>query len=160
MRRVYPFLPWCRPGYAFHEAAAWVERQAAAFAGGTQFDFVVESADGRFLGACGLNQIDTVNRRANLGYWVRSTATRRGVATRAVRRVAEWAFANTDLNRLEIVVSTRNAASLRVAQKAGAAREGVQRSRLVLHGKRHDAVMFALVRGPGDRRRISRGGAP
>jgi RimJ/RimL family protein N-acetyltransferase len=160
IRRAYPFLPWCRPGYTFQEAATYVERQTAAFAGGTQFDFVIESPDGRFLGACGLNQIDTVNRRANLGYWVRSSAMRRGVATRAVREVALWAFANTGLNRLEIVVSTRNAASLRVAEKAGAAREGLLRSRLLLHGRRHDAVMFAFVRGPGDRRRTPDGGAP
>jgi hypothetical protein len=35
-----------------------------------------------------------------------------------------------------------------VATKTGAAREGVQRNRLVLEGVPHDAVMFSLV--PGD----------
>ena len=153
VRRIHRFLPWCRPGYTFAEAAAWVERQVAAFPAGTEYDFVIVSPSGRFLGACGLNQLDTVNRRANLGYWVRTSAMRRGVATAAVRRVVEWAFANTDLGRLEIVVSTRNAASLKVAEKAGATREGVLRRRLVLHGRPHDAVMFSFVRPRASERR-------
>jgi len=50
------------------------------------------------------------------------------------------------LVRLEVVVSVENAASLRVAEKAGAIREGVLRSRLLLHGRMHDAVMLAFVR--------------
>ena len=153
VRRVYPFLPWCRPGYTFQESAAWVGAQTAAFAAGTQYEFVIEGVDGRFLGGCGINQIDTVNRRANVGYWVRTSAMRKGVATAAVRRVVAWAFANTDLGRLEIVVSTRNAASLRVAEKVGAVREGVLRRRLLLHGRPHDAVMFSFVRPRSAERR-------
>jgi ribosomal-protein-serine acetyltransferase len=47
---------------------------------------------------------------------------------------------------LEIVVSTVNIASLRVAEKAGAVREGTLQSRLLLHGVTHDAVVFSFVR--------------
>jgi RimJ/RimL family protein N-acetyltransferase len=100
----------------------------------------------RFLGAIGLNNIDPVNPRANLGYWVRTSAKGRGVATEAVRRIVEWSFANTPLVRLEVVVSVENAPSLRVAEKAGAIREGVLRSRILLHGRMHDAVMFAFIK--------------
>jgi ribosomal-protein-serine acetyltransferase len=57
-----------------------------------------------------------------------------------------WAFNNTALVRLEVVVSTQNAASLRAAEKSGALSEGVLKKRLLLHGMWHDAVMLSFVR--------------
>ncbi len=143
---VRPFMPWCRPDLTVEDARSWIGAQVAAFESRTAFEFVIVSVDGRFLGGCGLNQIDDANRRANLGYWVRSSATRGGVATAAIRQLVPWAFTKTDLVRLEVVVSAENAASLRAAEKSGAVREGVLRERLVLHGKSHDAVMFSFVR--------------
>jgi len=81
-----------------------------------------------------------------LGYWVRTSAARRGVATTAVRQLVDWGFEHTDLVRMEVLVSTHNVASLRTASKAGAEREGVLRSRLWLHGLAHDAVVFSFIR--------------
>ena len=52
------------------------------------------------------------------------------------------------MNRLEILAAVDNIASQRVAEKAGAIREGIMRNRLVIHGKLYDAVMFSLI--PGD----------
>jgi ribosomal-protein-serine acetyltransferase len=143
---VEPFLPWCHPGYTLREARTWVETQVAQFQAGEIFEFVIVSDEGRFLGGCGLNTIDWDNRRANLGYWIRSSATRRGAATEATRLVARWGFENTTLNRLELVISTKNLASLRVAMKAGAVHEGILRSRLLLHGEAHDAAVFSFTR--------------
>jgi ribosomal-protein-serine acetyltransferase len=143
---VRPFMPWCRPDLTVDEGRRWVEAQVSAFAARKAFEFVILAPDGRFLGGCGLNQIDEENHRANLGYWVRSSATGRGIATAAVRQLVQWAFNNTSLVRLEVVVSTQNAASLRVAEKSGALSEGVLKKRLLLHGMWHDAVMLSFVR--------------
>jgi ribosomal-protein-serine acetyltransferase len=145
---VRPFMPWCHPNLTLDEGRRWIEAQVSAFQSGKAFEFVIMAPDGRFLGGCGLNQIDEENHRANLGYWVRSSATGRGVATTAVRQLVHWAFDHTDLVRLEVVVSTQNTASLRVAEKSGALNEGVLKKRLLLHGMWHDAVMLSFVR-PG-----------
>jgi RimJ/RimL family protein N-acetyltransferase len=142
-----PWMPWCHRGYALGDARAWVARQIESFGARSEFDFFILDDDGGFVGGVGLNQFDAANQRANLGYWVRTSKTRRGYATAAVRQLVRWAAENTELQRLEVVVAARNAASLRVAQKAGAAREGILRHRLKLHGIFHDAVMHAFVRG-------------
>jgi RimJ/RimL family protein N-acetyltransferase len=141
-------MPWCHPAYSIDDSRSWIEIQVPAFQRGVIFEFAIVSADGRYLGGCGLNQVDNVNGRANLGYWVRSTATRRGVATAAVHLLRDWGFQNTDLTRFEIVVAVGNVASRRVAEKSGATREGTLRSRLLLHGDHHDAAMFSFVRDP------------
>jgi RimJ/RimL family protein N-acetyltransferase len=146
MRDLTPWMPWCHPNYAIEESRSWLESQVKAFAERTAFEFAIVAQDGGYLGGIGLNQLDAANRRANLGYWVRSTATRRGTCTSAVLQLRDWAMKNTDLVRLEILVAADNAPSLRVAEKSGAVREGVLRKRLLLNGVAHDAVLFSLLR--------------
>lgn len=141
-----PWMPWCHPGYSIDDSCRWLEAQVPAFERGEAFEFAIVTETDRYLGGCGLNHLDAENRRANLGYWVRSSATRAGVATAAVHALRDWAFLTTDLIRLEIVVAIGNLASLRVAEKSGATREGIQRSRLLLHRRAHDAVMYSLTR--------------
>jgi ribosomal-protein-serine acetyltransferase len=150
-----PWLPWCHDGYSLADAHEWVSGHAQPAAPGQELAFAIEGQDGRFLGGCGINQINSIHRFGNLGYWVRSAATGRGVATSAVRQVADHAFRTTDLVRLEIVCAVGNPRSQRVAERAGATREGVLRSRLLIRGKPLDAVMYSLVRrasGAAERR--------
>jgi len=146
---VFPWLPWCRPEYGISEARDWIARQVESWANGTEFAFAIVSADRRFLGGCGLNHLDLTHRSANLGYWVRTSAAGQGVASAAVRAAAEWAFSNTEIERIEIVVALKNERSQNVAERAGALREGVARSRLRIHDQFHDAVVFSIVRPQG-----------
>lgn len=143
---LHRWMSWCSRDYSLADASSWIAGGAAARASRSAFEFVIVGDDGRIVGVCGLNQVRPENRLANLGYWIRSTACRRGYASEAVRQLAEWAWANTDLERLEIVVAVGNDASQSVARKAGAIREGVLRSRLLVHDRFHDAVMNSLIR--------------
>jgi ribosomal-protein-serine acetyltransferase len=139
------WLSWCHAEYSLEEAAEWARSRARLAAEGQEFTFAIVDANDRFLGGCGINQIQRANRFANLGYWVRTSATGRGVATEAVRQAAAFAFRETDLVRLEIVCAVGNARSQRVAERAGAHREGVLRQRLIVQGEPVDAVMFSLT---------------
>jgi RimJ/RimL family protein N-acetyltransferase len=144
-REIFPWLPWCHPEYSRSDAEQWLQGQFDAWVERREFGFCIVEEDGTFLGACAINQINWVNRFGNIGYWVRTGATRRGVATAAVARLVEFARSETDLVRLEIVVAVGNTASARVAAKSGAVLEGTLRSRLFMHGKPHDALMHAIV---------------
>lgn len=146
---VFPWLPWCHAAYSMAEATDWVTSRAKLATERREFAFAIVGADGRFLGGCGINQINPIHGFGNLGYWVRTSATGRGVATEAVRQAAEFAFSKTDLVRLEIVCAADNLRSQRVAERAGALREGVLRNRLRLHDEPVDAVMYSLIRPAG-----------
>ena len=143
---IQPWMPWCHDSFSVEEANRWVDRQVDAFREAREFEFIIVDAGGALIGGCGLNQIDTVNRRANVGYWVRTSASGRGHATAAVKFLTRWARDNTSLERLEIVAAIRNRPSIRVAEKLEANREGVLRNRLLLHEQFHDAVLFSLIR--------------
>jgi RimJ/RimL family protein N-acetyltransferase len=143
---VFPWLPWCHPDYQIAEAREWIARQIENHQEGTEFHFAIISENSQLLGGCVLVQINAVHRFANLGYWVRTSASGCGVASAAVHELVQWAFSHTELERLEIVAATENLRSQRVAEKAGAHREGVVRSRLLLHGRFHDSVLYSIIR--------------
>lgn len=147
------WMTWCHPAYGLRDARAWIALAMKGRRTGLQHDFLVVDRRGGILGACSLNQIRPDHRLANLGYWVRTSAAGRGITTAAVRRIAKFAFRETDLARLEIVVAVGNRASRRVAEKAGAIREGIARDRLFFGGRQQDAVMYVLLRPRGRRRR-------
>ena len=143
---INPWLPWCHREFCATDAQDWIDSQIQAREADSEYQFVIEGSQGEFLGGCGLNHIVRMHRIANLGYWVRTSACGNGIATTAIRLLAEWAFQNTDLNRLEIVVALGNMASDRVATKAGGFKEAVLAKRLWLHGRSVDATMYALTR--------------
>lgn len=106
---------------------------------------IFDAKTGAYLGGCGLTQINLRHRLCNAYYWVRTAATRRGVASRAARLMARFAFEKLKMQRVEIVVEVENAPSLRAAEKAGATREGLLRNRLNNRGEPRDALIFSLI---------------
>lgn len=145
-REIGRWLVWCHPHYQRTDAVAFLAGQAHEWASGRGFCFGLwERATHRLLGSIALNNINHANLSANLGYWVRTDATRRGAASQATRCLALWGLTELGLQRIEIVAAVPNVASQRVAEKAGAVREGVLRKRLRVHGQALDAVMFSLT---------------
>ena len=143
---IMPWMTWCTPDYNEKVARPWLATLPGAWEAGTQYALAITDAQtGRFLGGTGLNHINYAYRLANVGYWVRTSATGQGVATRAARLVGEFGVRQVGLLRAEIVVAVGNKASQRVAEKCGAKREGVLRNRLIVREKVLDAVMHSLT---------------
>jgi len=92
-----------------------------------------------------LSSLHPIYHFCNLGYWVRSACHGQGIAGRAAKLTARFAFEQLGLIRVEIVIAVGNHASLRVAQKIGAHEEGILLNRMVIGKAIHDAHMFSLL---------------
>lgn len=136
-----PWMPWAVPDYDEATALKWIRGEF-----GDEYRFVMMDDSGTHVGSCGLNSVDSLNKSANLGYWVRSDFAGRGFATTATRLLVQFGFSETDLHRLEVTMSVRNEASRRVADKAGAHYEGMLRGALLLQGEFHDTYLFSFTR--------------
>lgn len=148
LKELAAWMPWAHKDYSIRESRQWLKMQPEEWKKGFAYSFaILDAKDGTYLGGCGINRIDRENLSANLGYWVRTSRTAQGTAPAATRLLAAWAFRELKLNRIEIVVALENLRSQRVAEKAGAKREGIMRNRLLLHSKAHDAVLFSLIPG-------------
>jgi ribosomal-protein-serine acetyltransferase len=146
IKEVGAWLPFAHEGYAIKETRDWLKKRNREWKKGNTYDFgIFDAKDGAFIGGCGLSEIVKIHRRANLGYWVRTSRIGQGVAPAATRLLAKWGFDVLKLNRIEIVVAVGNERSLRAAAKAGAKLEGILRNRLAMRDKAYDAVMHSLV---------------
>ena len=142
------WLLFAHDSYSVKETRAYLKTRPVEWKKGNAYEFAIfDAKDGKMIGGCGLNGINKMDKCANLGYWVRTGYTGRGVATTATLLLAKWGFEVLELKRIEIVVAVGNTRSLRVAEKVGAKREGVLRNRLDIRGKAHDAVMHSLIPG-------------
>ena len=98
------------------------------------------------------------------GYWVARKHAGKGVATRALAMVCEYAFGAAGLHRVEVNIRPENAASLRVVDHLRFRDEGLRERYLHSNGAWRDHRTFALtaeeVRGQRVIERWSRTSAP
>lgn len=142
--------------YAEADARAWIEQTIRDWDEHREAAFAVTDAEtGEVVGAIGLNLQQHYALQASIGYWVAKEARRRGVATSALRLVARWALEDLGLPRVQLLTDPANAASRRVAEKAGFRQEGLLRRYIEARGRgRRDCLMFSLLPGElesGDR---------
>lgn len=141
-----PWMSWAHEGYSLQEAKDFIRITRARWEEGTLFAFVItDTKTGSVLGGCSLSHIHPVYHLCNLGYWVRTSRRGEGIAVRATRLAARYAFEKVGLIRVEVVMAVGNTASRRVAEKAGAHYEGILHNRMVVGREIYDAHMYSLI---------------
>ena len=141
------WMPWCHADYTVDEASAFIMAREEAWKSDREYGFgIFDATSERFLGGVGLSLINRVHNCANLGYWVRTSAAGRGVASSGARLAARFGLEEIGLQRIEIFAAVDNLASQRAAEKAGARLEGtLLRKRLRTHDQPVDARLYSLV---------------
>jgi RimJ/RimL family protein N-acetyltransferase len=134
--------------YTANDAQQWFSLTRSTRAAGHQVAFAVTAADGgELLGSIDLRVNPADPAIGELGYMVGPRARGRGVATRAVELITAWAFEALGIVRMEILVDPRNAPSVRVAEAAGYAREGLLRGyRASRDAGRLDLAIYSRLR--------------
>jgi RimJ/RimL family protein N-acetyltransferase len=131
--------------YRIEHAAFFVHQVAlAGWDSGQRAEFVVQdTAAATPFGRVGLSLSQP--GAAEIGYWTDPRARGRGVATTAVRAACHWAFTALGAELIEWRCEVGNAASRRVAEKAGFLIEATLRRRLVHRGTRVDAWVGSIL---------------
>jgi RimJ/RimL family protein N-acetyltransferase len=108
-------------------------------------NFAIE-VDGAPAGGIGFAVGTDVERfSAEIGYWLGEAFWGRGIVTEALSLVTDYAFTRMNLLRLFALPFADNAASARVLEKAGYAREGLLRSASVKFARPRDQYVYARV---------------
>jgi ribosomal-protein-serine acetyltransferase len=141
-----PWMSWANEKYTNETALNFITLTRAYWSNGTLYAFAITDAQtGAILGGCSLSHLHPVYHFCNLGYWVRTSRHREGIAGRAAQLAARLAFEKIKLIRAEIVIAVGNEPSKRVAEKVGAHYEGIMLNRMVVGTKIHDAHMYSLL---------------
>lgn len=99
--------------------------------------------DQNLIGAISLVEINQVDSRAELGYWIGKPFWGEGYCTEAAAAILGYAFKVLALNRVSARHLARNPASGRVLEKIGMAREGCLRQ----HNKKWETFEDVVVHG-------------
>src|SRR5690606_8045347 len=98
------------------------------------------------VGSISVYNADPQTGTAEVGYGVHPEHRGRGYATEALRGLAGHLLGTGVLNKIRLRARPDNIASLRVAEKAGFVKEGVEPGAEVDEDGVHDLVVFGLVR--------------
>ena len=141
-----PEIPrWTRVPVPYRraDALAWIAATELELDAGLAIDWLAVDADDPLLASIALMGIDRERGTAEIGYWVAREARGRGVATRAVRLVRDWAASELGLTTLELVIHEDNAPShggrarrglhARPGSIAPPPREGLPEGRYLVH---------------------------
>lgn len=115
---LHPWMPWCVEPIKIEDQRDFIERGFLAWATGRAFDYRISGDDGAILGSISL--MDRVGPGGlEIGYWLRTDLTGKGIITRAAGRLTEIGLALPRIGRMEIHCDAANARSAAVPERLG-----------------------------------------
>ena len=105
------------------------------------------AADGKIVGNISVEQkSDVYCKDGEIGYLLMTDYWSRGIMTEAVRQICAAAFSELDFVRITGLVYAPNTASIRVLEKNGFVREGLQRNAVYKDDKIYDLCLFGKLK--------------
>src|SRR5690625_2724681 len=98
------------------------------------------------VGVAGFNRIDWENKIGYIGYWLANDYQGRGIMTRAVRALINFAFNEYELNRIDIRAASGNIKSQAIPKRLGFTNEGLLRQTEWLYDHFVDHIVYGLLK--------------
>lgn len=137
-----------QPMDSLNEARELIAKAKQAFLDHRRIDWGItlqNDPNSVVIGRCGFNYWLRQDRRASIGYDLGHAYWGQGIMTEAVRAMAAFGFEQMNLNRIEADADAENHGSIRVLEKVGFRREGMQQEQYFEWGRFHDLALFALL---------------
>ena len=141
------WLPWAQGLYGISHARVFIKSSNRSWRRGRAFDFSVTMKDrpGRVVGGVGIWYTSRIQRTGEIGYWVRTDLTGKGVATEAAKALLSLGFETMGLHRILMRIAVGNHSSRRVAEKLGFSFEGIAREEIMVRGRWMDHEVYSLL---------------
>jgi len=141
-----PWLLWAHEGFTLEEARRWFTATHTLRETGEANELGLFAEDGRLLGGAGLRYSTTQKNLCSMGYWVRSSEQRQGVASQAVHYLLDLAWQDGKTETVEILAVAENVASRRVAEKCGASLIDIKHGLIVLDSGPAETAIYHFHR--------------
>jgi ribosomal-protein-serine acetyltransferase len=123
------WMPWATDKYDGIAGEDWSRKSAANFLARTHLQFLMFlQRDNVHIGNIGAFAFNWEIPAGEIGYWLRTSHTHRGLMTEAVRGLAGVLQSKFNFRRIQIRTDEHNHRSRRVAELAGFQLEGILRN--------------------------------
>jgi ribosomal-protein-serine acetyltransferase len=139
------WLPWLDKSTGVHDTARFIERSIEQAEEDNGFTLGI-ICDGKLAGVIGEHYVDSFNRRTEIGYWLDASHQGRGIVTRALARLTDYAFTNQDCNRVILQCAVGNVRSRAVAARLGFVQEGILREAEWLYDHYVDLAVYSMLK--------------
>ncbi|WP_328719261.1 GNAT family N-acetyltransferase [Streptomyces sp. NBC_00247] len=139
-----PWIPFASQATDLPSARVLLQRYADKQAADTGRLYGIR-LDGVLVGGVMFRIFDAEGGNCEVGCWLEPDATGRGLVTRAVRVLIDWAVDVRSMHRIEWHASAGNTPSIDVARRLGMTRDGVLRESYPYHGVRHDTEIWSVL---------------
>ena len=103
--------------------------------------------NGKAVGGIGIHpQSDIMCKNAELGYWLGENYWGKGIVTKAIKQITEFAFKTYDINRIYARPFRNNLASQHVLEKCGFKLEATIEKNIFKNGEYLDELIYAVRR--------------
>ena len=126
------------------EARAWIEAWPSRWKEETGSGWAIATTSA-VLGQISFRRLDLFDGIGEVSYWVAPAARGRRLAPRALCALSAWAFDEFNLHRIELIHSTMNPASCRVAARGNYKLEGTKRGEARHADGWHDMHLHARL---------------
>lgn len=142
---LHEWMPWVNENFTLESVNEFYRRTLVKFANNEDEIGLNIVYKGEIVGGTGFHEIDWQDKSAKIGYWLAKDATGKGLMTRAVEKLLEYAFDERNLNRIVIKCAPENTKSRAVPERLGFTVEGVEREAGWLHTRFVDHVVYSLL---------------
>ena len=106
---------------------------------------VCDAKNNKFLGAGGLNDMNTEHRKAEIGFWLLPEQWGKGYMTEAMPVLCDFAFHQLNLHRIEGFVDSENGPCKKALAKLDFHKEGTMRDCEIKDGKYRSIDIYSNI---------------
>ena len=123
----------------------WLEKYAIHK--DTDKAFAIETLAGEYIGNCGLHEIDSIHRHAELGIAIgKEEFLGQGYGTDTVQVLLRTCFHALNLNKVHLRVFSENTRGIRCYEKCGFKQVGRMKQHRFIEGKWNDELIMEVLR--------------
>ena len=142
-----PWLPFVETTKQLSDTHAFVESVVNSPKDRMEYTFTIR-VNGRMAGLIGFKATDRANKKTEIGYWLYRDFLGRGIMSRSVSTLCDFAFRELDINRIQIKCALANTPSRNISQRLGFKLEGIERAgELLTGGVFTDLAVYSRLKG-------------
>lgn len=144
--RIYlrQWLPWVDATRSIRDSRTFIKHMKRGYDDQRSLTTVI-LYEGEIVGMASFNTIDWANRITYIGYWLAQGYQGKGIMTKVVRYLCNYAFRDLHLNRVEISAAVKNNKSRAIPERIGFQLEGIRHCAEWINDHYVDHAVYGLL---------------